>query len=305
VAVSSGATAAIKRDGSLWSWGANNDDDRLGAGGPTSRAVPGPAFPGTAWSQVSFGDTSCGIRTDGSLHCWGFNGFGNLGIGTTRPRAGLVAPTSGTWASVAVAWMTSVAVGTDGTLIWWGRDRNGNPRTPITLQPGSQWLSAVSDTSDIVAIRSDNSLWTTAYFDQPFSRVGSGMEWASLVQNSSSAVLCALRTRGTLACWERNGTPTDVPDPGPWRSVSLGETRCGVKTNGGLWCWGRPLGSVQDNTPMLAQVGTDTDWSEVAVGWNHICAVKSNGALWCWGSNDEGQLGDNTGWSNIPVKLAQ
>ena len=42
------------------------------------------------------------------------------------------------------------------------------------------------------------------------------------------------------------------------------------------------------------QVGTDTDWASVVVGWGHTVALKTDGSLWTWGYNSHGQLGDGT-----------
>ncbi|WP_293892500.1 T9SS type A sorting domain-containing protein [Flavobacterium sp.] len=47
------------------------------------------------------------------------------------------------------------------------------------------------------------------------------------------------------------------------------------------------------------QIGTDTDWAEVAGGFQHAVAIKFNGALWVWGSNDYGQLGNGTTTATI------
>lgn len=72
-----------------------------------------------------------------------------------------------------------------------------------------------------------------------------------------------------------------------------------VKSNGTLWCWGSNtygqlgLGDVLARTSPT-QVGTDTNWSKVAVGAYHVLAVKTNGTLWSWGyGSNYGQLGHN------------
>jgi alpha-tubulin suppressor-like RCC1 family protein len=70
-------------------------------GGPAashSRAVgtgqhmaTGRIGPGVSWAHVAVGlYHTCGIRTDGTLWCWGFNDYGQLGLGNytyqDRPR---------------------------------------------------------------------------------------------------------------------------------------------------------------------------------------------------------------------------
>jgi alpha-tubulin suppressor-like RCC1 family protein len=67
----------------LWCWGANGDG-QLGDGTTTSSLVPvqvsGHA---TDWAAVSAGFFhTCGVKTDGTLWCWGENTYGQLGDGT-------------------------------------------------------------------------------------------------------------------------------------------------------------------------------------------------------------------------------
>jgi alpha-tubulin suppressor-like RCC1 family protein len=74
---------AVKTDGTLWTWG-NNNNGQLGDGTKTGRSSPGTtAGGGTDWKSVPFysGDNytiGAGIKTDGTLWTWG----GPYGLGT-------------------------------------------------------------------------------------------------------------------------------------------------------------------------------------------------------------------------------
>jgi len=85
-----------------------------------------------------------------------------------------------------------------------------------------------------------------------------------------------------------------------------------ILSDGSLWAWGDNSsgqlgisttgGTV--NTPV--QVGTDTDWVDIAAGYKFSLGLKSDGSLWAWGDNISGQLGDGTGVTSSkdrPVKI--
>lgn len=68
---------------------------------------------------------------------------------------------------------------------------------------------------------------------------------------------------------------------------------------GRLWAWGlNNDGQIGDGSVGTAsqpvQVGSQTDWQQLAAGDSYTFAVKSDGTLWSWGDNFYGQLGDGT-----------
>jgi alpha-tubulin suppressor-like RCC1 family protein len=89
VAASARASAAIKTDGTLWTWG-KDAYGKLGAGtNGVSRSSPGTTVGGgTNWKLVEIsGEASYGIKTDGTLWSWGYNGNSNLGTGNNVSRS--------------------------------------------------------------------------------------------------------------------------------------------------------------------------------------------------------------------------
>jgi alpha-tubulin suppressor-like RCC1 family protein len=40
----------------------------------------------TTWAHVSANGQTCATKTDGTLWCWGWNDYGQLGDGTTTNR---------------------------------------------------------------------------------------------------------------------------------------------------------------------------------------------------------------------------
>ena len=72
-----------------------------------------------------------------------------------------------------------------------------------------------------------------------------------------------------------------------------------IKTDGTLWTVGRShhggLGHGDTTTRSSpTQVGSDTDWAMVDVGYLHMYFLKTDGTLWGVGYNGYGQLGDGT-----------
>jgi hypothetical protein len=181
--VSCGAfhTAAVKGDGSLWTWGRNNNGELGNHGGGTaganSRSTPITTLStGLTWSSVACGyQHTVAIKTDGSLWAWGYAANGNLGnanILQSRSTPITTLSTGLTWASVTCGSNHTVALKTDGTLWTWGSNSNGQlgvnnsttRQTPVTtLLGGTNWktLGRLNcETTSSVAIKTDGTLWT-------------------------------------------------------------------------------------------------------------------------------------------------
>lgn len=89
-------TAAIKTDGTLWTWGSGGYG-QLGTGTTADRSSPVTvAGGGTNWCAVSAGQgVAAAIKTDGTLWTWGNNNCGQLLDGTTTNRSSPVRTSSG------------------------------------------------------------------------------------------------------------------------------------------------------------------------------------------------------------------
>jgi alpha-tubulin suppressor-like RCC1 family protein len=120
--------AAIKTDGTLWTWGANSDG-RLGTNNTTSRSSPGTTVGGgTNWKQVSCGSSyMTAVKTDGTLWTWGSNSSGELGTGNTTDRSSPGTTVGGgtNWNRVNTKTFSVGAIKSDGTLWTWGANFKG------------------------------------------------------------------------------------------------------------------------------------------------------------------------------------
>jgi alpha-tubulin suppressor-like RCC1 family protein len=289
------ASLAVRRDGTLWSWGLN-DYGQLGRGTSDVKAHPKPVQVGRrqGWTAVSggYGD-SFALRADGTLWAWGNNSDfgGNLGLGLDGPVTvhGITIPRdrwvptrvgrAGDWTGVMAGYQHAVAVKADDTLWGWGANYYGalGPQGSVSLEPipteiagGADWAAAAAGGDFSLALKTDGSLWATGFNAYGALGLGDSVDRHGLTRVGSA------------------------PD---WATVSagLGYTLA-LKEDGSLWAWGgNNLGQLGlgDHRPRRspAQVGGETDWAEVRCLGHHSLALKRDGTLWAWGENGFGQLG--------------
>jgi alpha-tubulin suppressor-like RCC1 family protein len=264
-------TAAIKTDGTLWTWGYNQYGN-LGINNTANRTTPVTTFAGgTNWKQVVAGRQHiAAIKTDGTLWTWG-NGGGNLGVIDTNMRCTPVTTFAGgtNWKQVAGGDDITVAIKTDGTLWTWGYNYQGqlginsagasNPRrcTPVTtFAGGTNWKQVSCGYYYTAAIKTDGTLWT----------------WG--INSYAQLGINATGNRCTPVTTFAGGTN--------WKQVkgASGNHTAAIKTDGTLWTWGNNnngyLGINDTNTrctPVTTFAG-GTNWKQVS-GANQIAAVTS------------------------------
>jgi alpha-tubulin suppressor-like RCC1 family protein len=293
VSSKSAHTAAIKTDGTLWTWGYGNFG-RLGTNNATSRSTPVTTFAGgTDWKQVSSGNFhTAAIKTDGTLWTWGNGNYGRLGNNATIPRSTPVTTFAGgnNWKQVSSGNQHTAAVKTDGTLWTWGYGSSGRLGTNATITrstpvqvfgSATNWKQVSSGLTHTAAVKTDGTLWT-------WGNGGNGR----LGTNDTTNILTPVTTFA-------GGTN--------WKQVSSGTFHtAAIKTDGTLWTWGNGgLGLLGTNdtitrsTPVTTFAG-GTNWKQVSggtigitIGSSHIAAVKTDGTLWTWGNGTVGRLGTN------------
>jgi alpha-tubulin suppressor-like RCC1 family protein len=147
VAVATGDThsCAVRRDGTVTCWGYNSNG---GLGDGTRVDSPVDPVPvqgvndGVAVAVTTNG-SSCVLHADGTVSCWGFNGQGQLGNGTTVDSPTPV-PVSGAAGVIAIAGgeFHFCMIKNDGSVWCWGANYSGqlgdgtlnNAATPVMVQ---------------------------------------------------------------------------------------------------------------------------------------------------------------------------
>jgi len=122
------ATAGLKSDGTLWTWG-HNPHGQLGLNDTCERNCP-VQVPGSSWIDIGGGQTRMFARkTDNSLWGWGHSPHGEMGDGSAIPRSSPVQTIccGTTWIRLScnIDSHHQAATKSDGTLWTWGYNPHG------------------------------------------------------------------------------------------------------------------------------------------------------------------------------------
>ena len=203
--------AAIKANGTAWSWGLNNVG-QLGDGTTSSRLSPVPvAGDITNWTQISVGNGhTVAIRANGTAWSWGFNNSGRLGDNTTTNRSSPVSVVGGItdWVQVSAGVNHSAAIRANGTSWGWGNNvvgalGSGNTTyqsSPVSVVGGfTDWVQISAGDSHTAAIRANGTAWAWGsnlnfrlgfggnqfqFYTSPKSVIGGFTDWIQISANT-------------------------------------------------------------------------------------------------------------------------
>ena len=210
---------------------------------------------------------TCAILGNATVACFGYNGNGQLGDGTTQDAKAPVAVAGLVGAKrLSLGGSHSCVVNTSGNVYCWGLNQRGQ------LANGDL----------------KNSATPAAVLGLPLiSEVAAG-----------GFHTCALGSTGTVHCWGWNGygqlgnaTVQDSAVPVPVSSlggvVALsagGLLTCALDISGNVWCWGASQGSGSFATPQQV-AGINGEAVQISASDAGGCAALRSGAVKCWGSS--------------------
>src|SRR5262249_23621651 len=125
-------------------WGATSHEDSPVVKPTLLSGTGSLVFKSVSMSRVA--DVTCALTTTGAAFCWGDNDTGQLGDGTTTPRATPGGVAGGiAFKSIAVANSHVCAIAVSGAAYCWGTGPNGalgdpNQSVHLTPSPAAQGL---------------------------------------------------------------------------------------------------------------------------------------------------------------------
>ncbi len=314
VAASEQHTCAISSDDQPYCWGAN-DEGQIGDDSYDYDYNPVATYQGDmpslkVKSLVAGRYYTCAINFNNRAYCWGANGDGELGDGTTDSRFVPTSVQQGAMPSLDIKSITAgethtCAIGMDDHAYCWGsnyRGQLGNDSTndspvPVAVSQGAMAFLGVKSIS------------------------------------AGEAQTCVIAFDDKIYCWGRNnlgqlgnGTTTQSQVP---VLVSLGAmtsqsakfvvtgywTTCAIAFDDKAYCWGdNNKGQLGNNSttqsliPIAVLPGAMTEQKvkSIALGMhqNTTCAVSIDGKSYCWGCNWYGELGNNSAVDSwVPVAV--
>ena len=286
-------TLALKSDGSVWSWGAN-DDGQLGNGTTVESLAP-QAIQTLSRGVVAIAagwDAGVALKSDGSVWTWGKNDRSQLGDGTKSSSSTptRVSALKGKVTAIAAGLSFVLVLKSDGTVWGWGDDFQGqlgngdntDSPTPVAAQGlTAKVVSIAAGKAHSLAIEADGSVW--AWGDNGGNQLG--RDTAGADQNTP------LRVDGLS---------------GRAVAVTAGlDHSAAILTDGTVWTWGRafmPSGDYMGSETPMQMPGLQ-GVKEVVGGWDFFVALETNGSVRSWGQN-AGTLGDGTGNDSLTNPVA-
>jgi len=253
-----------------------------------SMALPQNALAATL---AAGGAHSLALRSEGAIFSWGYNYTGQLGNSYSTSTMQIPirpAAVSGV-VSVAAGASHSLVLKSDGSMLAWGSNSNGqlgnanttDSSTPLTVQVLSSGVSAIAAGSahslalkgGIVYAWGSNSsgqlgLGSTQYYSVPQAVTKLSGSVIAIASNADATFSMALKSDGTVWGWGNN---------------NYGQLGNGTSLNNYYYS------SVYSSVPV--QVTGLSGIVAIAAGDNHALALRNDGVVFAWGKNDYCELG--------------
>ncbi|WP_413612953.1 RCC1 domain-containing protein [Bdellovibrio sp. HCB-110] len=234
---------------------------------------------------VNGANSTCALKENKTVVCWGANSLGQIGNGTKNPvtRMGYQLPISNI--SKLVGGLSHYcALSGSGAMYCWGYNGAGQ-------------------------IGNNETTLTTSFRNTPYeipATYPAGTPGLPAIKDISAAshTTCAITTTGTAKCWGNNAYrqsgfsglsrsyPTDIPLSSVEKIANGDANTCAVTVGAGtksIYCWGLGSGGLVGSsetttpTPVLIETITTTKNIDIFVGQYAACYIH-DGTTKCWGT---------------------
>ncbi len=281
---------ALRTDGTVWAWGYNN----YGQLGDITSAVDRYTVIKVknltdVVAIAGGGNHSLALKSDGTVWAWGYNGYGQLGDGTTTDRYTPVQVQNiSDVVAIAGGADHSLALKSDGTVWVWGCNGYGqlgdgttiDRYAPVQVQNISDVVAIVGGSYHSLVVKTDGTVWAWGYNDS--GQLGDG------------------------TCTDRY-TPAQVGNLTNIVAIAGGCVHSlALDASGLIWAWGKnDKGQLGDSTTteryspvsvsnLQLETYEQNSTIPIAAGYGCSFVMKKDNTLWSWGSNIYGKLGDGT-----------
>lgn len=253
------------------------------------------------------------IDTNGQLFSWGYNQYGEAGIGVLNQQPNPVKVTSAKkWLCVLSNYGTMfsnygeaiLAIKEDSSLWGWGENKKKQIRNdlndqfilkPIIIDSVNKYTSIGSDRNCSYALRKDGTLWSWGDFStNNMIQIASGVK--SIYGNSNSVYF--IDSIGNLYA---NKSFTLFDNSIKWKKVSTGwDHALGLSETGDVYSWGNNhrgqlgigINNIQTiNSSRPQQITNTKDYTDLATNEAQSMINRKDGTLWSFGANINRTLG--------------
>ena len=276
VSKAEGMSCSIREDGSVGCWPdygsqlttAIGDDSLIGQHLPGGYQG-GIKTPEGAFSQLNTSYTNlweysmaCGLKEDGSVHCWSDAG-----------RAPLVT-LEGSY--LAISPVTRLCgARTEGGVECWGWDDATSESVAQEISDMTGTYVALSSGSEhICGILQDGRVECSESAEGVFGRSRANPPDGRFISISADEEhTCGVRDDGKLECWGWYPFLQNIPESGNFvQVVSAGSKACALSLDGSVECWG----------PSTSPVDKDKSFESISLAHGVACGVLRDGRILCW-----------------------
>ena len=339
LALGTAHSCALSDDGTVKCWGRNNNKQLGNDGSGSTKDHPVTVIDGdgssTALSGIvqiaTGGSHSCGLNSNGNVHCWGIGATGNLGNDGTSTSDHPVLVVDGDGSSTALGGIVQVssvaahtcAVNSSGNVYCWGYGTfrqlgdggSSDSDHPVAVIDGSGSTTPLGSIAQVAAgefhtcaLDLSGEVW--CWGQETFGALGNNLGSFNTFSGNSFK---SYPVKVVAGDGETNALSNIV-------QITAGDqVTCALSDEGEVYCWGEGGdGRLGDGTntdrsypaKVIAGSGETDPLSnivQIAAYDDHVCALSESGEVYCWGDNTDGQLGnDQSGASNdknYPVKV--